>query len=127
MKFFLKYLAAFILFVGLTALVMSIPGCNPNPAPDAAVILTEANDTLAATETVLTALDKQHAIPAAERPGVAAAVYVAQRDLATANANNGQSATTSVLAQLQADLDSVVKLRLKYIANPTTAVPSTQP
>lgn len=120
MKFFLKYLCGMLLFIGLATAGLIVQGCQ-NGTPDNAVILTEANDTLAATETILTALDKQHAIPAADRPVVASAIYVAQRDIAAANAAGSGSATASVLAQIRADLDAAVTLRLKY------ATPTTQP
>lgn len=126
MKFFLKYLAAFVIAVAVTAAVIQINGCANATNP--VTLLTEANDSLAASEVVLTAADKNGLIPAADRAAIAQAVYVAQKDLATANANGGAGVGASVIAQINADLDAVIQLRLKYASPATTpAVPSTQP
>jgi phage terminase large subunit-like protein len=120
MKFFTKYCIGFVVATLLIGVGLQINGCATT-SPSPTIILTEANDTLAVSETVLTAADKAGLIPASDRAAIAAAVSVAQKDLAVANANSGASMSTSILAQVQTDLDAVVQLRLKY------STPTTQP
>lgn len=104
-------------------LAFTLSGCGMT-ATDPIVVLAEANDSLAASETVLTSLDKAHVIPAGDRPAIATAVQIAQKDIAVANAQGNLTSTSSILAQVQADVAAVTTLRLKY--KPTVA-PATQP
>lgn len=110
-------------FIPILFLAVCVSGCITG-TPSAATVLTEANDSLIASETILTAADKAGLIPATDRAVIAQAVYVAQTDLTAANANSGSGATASVLAQVQADIAAVVSLRLKYAAPSATTQPA---
>jgi hypothetical protein len=121
--------------ISIIALSLFISGCQTSgtpatqPAtPDPTTQLTIAADALAGSETVLTALDQAHVIPAGNRAAVAAAVIVAEKDLAAAQANINSPAAQSLLAQLRADLNAVVQLRTTYAAAaPATTKPATAP
>lgn len=120
-----KTIAPSIAIFVILALTLTLFGCLliagcTNTAPDSTVQLTIAADALAVSEQVLTAADQAHVIPAADRPAVAAAVYVAQRDIAAAQANVGNGAAASAIAQVNADLAALVTLRLKYQNKPAT-------
>lgn len=108
-----------MLFPAVLFAVLMVIGCAS--APDQTVQLTVAADALAASEVVLTTADQQHLIPASDRAIVAGTVFVAQKDLAAAQASLGQGAFTSAMSQVTADLSALVALRAKYQARPTTA------
>jgi hypothetical protein len=117
----------------IVTIICCIGGCTASTTPDQTTTLTIAADSLAASEVILTAADQLHLIPSSDRPAVAAAVYLAQKDLGAAEASIGQSGWASALAQLNSDLAALVSLRAKYpvptkpATIPTTTQPTTVP
>ncbi len=103
-----------VLIVVYLLMLLGTAGCQNGKAPSPTVQLTMAGDVLAATENILATAQVNHLIPPEDAPAVKASVNSAHSLYLVAVQHKDDPGSAQALADLQAALNSVVTLRLRF-------------